>query len=66
MSYTINYGVWRDGSGWQPHNIDNDDAATLDEARKLALETVAQCSSLGDIVATIIDDDTGKAVAELD
>ena len=66
MSYTINYGVWSDGSGWQPHNIDDDAAATLDEAYKLALETIAQCSSLGDIVATITDDDTGMVVAELD
>ena len=66
MSYTINYGVWSDGSGWQPHDIANDDAATLDEARKLALETIAQSAQLGDVQATIIDNDTGKVVAELD
>ena len=66
MSYTINYGVWRHGSGWQPHNIDDDDAATLSEARKLALETIVQGAHLGDIIATITDDDTGKVVAELD
>lgn len=66
MSYTINYGVWSDGSGWQPHNIEDDDASTLDEAQKIALETIVQGAHLGDIVATITDDDTGKVVAELD
>jgi hypothetical protein len=66
MSYTIKYGVWRDGSGWQPHNIDDDDAATLSDARKLALETIVQGALLGDIIATITDDDTGNVVAELD
>lgn len=66
MSYTINYGIWIDGSGWQPHNIDDDDATTLSDARKLALETIVQGAHLGDIIATITDDDTGKVVAELD
>ena len=66
MSYTINYGVWSDGNGWQPHDIADDDAATLDEALKLAIETTEQCSYLGDIVATITDDDTEEVVAELD
>ena len=65
MSYTINYGVWSDGSGWQPHNIDDDTAATLSDARKLALETIVQGAQLGDIIATITDD-TGNVVAELD
>ena len=66
MSYTINYGVWRDGSGWQPHNIDDDNVATLSEARRLALYTIVQGSSMGEIRATITDNDTGKVVAELD
>jgi hypothetical protein len=56
----------KNGSGWQPHNIDDDNVATLDEARNLALETIVQGALLGDIVATITDNDTGNVVAELD
>lgn len=65
MNYRITYAVWGE-TGWQPHDIGDDYADTLDEARNLALDTIVQGAQLGNVTATIIDNATGKCVEELD
>lgn len=64
MKFTVNYAVWSQ-SGWQPHDINDDHADTIVGARTLAFETISYGAQLGDVIATITDNETDKVVAKL-
>ena len=55
--YTVHYAVWRTGSGFQPHDLADEKFASLKEAVGEAHLTIAQCTSLGEIQATITKPD---------
>ncbi len=52
--YTLTTAVWQPGSGWQPHDIADQKAETLDEARKIAREIIDDGAQLGEPVVTIM------------
>ena len=55
--YKIITAVWRNGSGWQPHNIADRTADTLAEAELIAQQIVAIGAQLGDPIVYIFDGD---------
>jgi len=53
-AYTITTAVWNRGCGWQPHDIADQKADTLDAARKIADMIIADGAQLGRPVVTIM------------
>lgn len=51
--YKIDFGVWKTGSGWQPHDIKSKTVRTYKEAKKIKEDTEFIGDMLGDVVGTI-------------
>lgn len=52
-AYQATTAVWQTGSGWQPHDIADQDADTLDDAREIAKKIIANGAQLGQPIVTI-------------
>ena len=64
--YKIEAGIWQDGSGWQPHDIETRYAGTVEDAHKKAAFLSVLCAHepLGYPVITITNTKTGETIAE--
>ena len=58
-NYEIKFGVWKDGSGWQPHDIAGREANTMEEAEDVAIEMIAVCDGI-QVIADIENTKTGE------